>query len=120
MINLKLNVNGDIYAENGTFALVSNVDEVVQHLTTRLKMYLAEWFLDESSGVPYFQSIIQKPFDALETESVIKDQILNTNNVLEIIDFNLQFNNTTRALNINFSCTTTYGLIENQQLEFNI
>ena len=84
-------------------------NEVLQHVRTRLLTYQAEWFLDTSEGVPYLQRILIKPANLSATESVIKSEILQTPGVDSLSAFGLEFNKTTRTLNINFTARTTFG-----------
>jgi len=111
-ISRALNSNNDIFVLNGRFAVVSEGAETVQHLRTRLRFFLGEWFLDITEGVPYFQQILKKPFDIAKVETLLKSEILNTPNIKNLTRFESSFNGDTRKLTINFDAETTFGLIE--------
>ena len=109
MISRSLNNSNDLYLLNGRISTVQEGNEVLQHVRTRLLTYQAEWFLDTTAGVPYLQSILIKPANLSATESIIKSEILQTPGVDGLSSFGLEFNKTTRTLNINFTAQTTYG-----------
>ena len=109
MISRSLNSSNDLYLLNGRISTVQDGNEVLQHVRTRLLTYQAEWFLDTTAGVPYLQSILIKPANLSATESIIKSEILQTPGVDGLSSFGLEFNKTTRTLNINFTAQTTYG-----------
>ncbi len=109
MISRSLNSSNDLYLLNGRIAALQDGNEVLQHVRTRLLTYQAEWFLDTSVGVPYLQRILIKPANLSATESIIKSEILQTPGVDSLSAFGLEFNKTTRTLNINFTARTTFG-----------
>lgn len=109
MISRSLNSSNDLYLLNGRIATVQDGNEVLQHVRTRLLTYQAEWFLDTSAGLPYLQIILIKPANLSATESLIKSEILQTPGVDSLSAFGLEFNKTTRTLNITFTAQTTFG-----------
>ena len=109
MISRSLNSSNDLYLLNGRIATLQDGNEVLQHVRTRLLTYQAEWVLDTSAGVPYLQRILIKPANLSATESIIKSEILQTPGVDSLSAFGLEFNKTTRTLNINFTARTTFG-----------
>ena len=109
MISRSLNSSNDLYLLNGQIAVIQDGNEVLQNVRTRLLTYQAEWFLDTTAGVPYLQSILIKPANLSATESLIKSEILQTPGVEGLSSFGLEFNKTTRTLNINFTARTTFG-----------
>jgi len=107
-----LNGNNDIFIKDGSFATVSEGAHAVQHLRTRLRFFLGEWFLDLTVGVPYLQQILKKPFDMAKVEALIKSEILNTPDIEKLTRFESSFNGETRKLTINVDAETSYGLVE--------
>lgn len=91
---------GDIAIVNGDFALVTGVDETVQFLIQRLKLFLGEWFLDETLGLPYFDEVFVKNPDPIALDSIFKTYILKSPGVLELTAFSLDFDTPTRTLSI--------------------
>lgn len=107
--NLKL-VNGDIPLTTGS-------DAVRQHLLQRLKMFRGEWFLDLSDGVPYYQNILIKNPNPDTVDGVLKDRILNTPGVDELLEFELDYDPATRKLTLAFSVRVLDDVIDFESLE---
>jgi len=109
MIGRALNKCNDLFLENGRIGTIQAGDQVVQHVRTRLLTYLGEWFLDINAGLPYFQNIFTKPVNLTLTESVIKNEILQTPDVNKLVSFEFTFDRTKRILEIEFEAETTFG-----------
>lgn len=92
--------NGDIAIVNGDFALVTGVDATIQFLNQSLRLFLAEWFLDETAGVPYLDDIFGKNPDTVKIDSILKTQIMNCPGVIKLLVFTLQIDSATRKLTI--------------------
>lgn len=119
MISRALNANNDIFVENGSFRTVTDGAEVLQHVRSRLLFYRGEWFLNLSSGVPYFESIFVKPANLANVESILKSTILNTPGVEKLIAFSMNYDNNARALSVTFTAETVYGEINNEEVTIN-
>ena len=59
-MDLKLDNDHDLFVTNQDLTLTTLDNEVVQDLSIRLQFILNEWFLDNSVGVPYPQTIFEK------------------------------------------------------------
>ena len=112
--HVALDKSNNLVIENNTFRLVDDGAELVQRLRCRLLSYMGEWFLDVSSGIAYFQEIFTKPVDIANVESLIKEQILDTEGVTSITQFAMEFGagDKPRGLSILFSVKTIYGSFE--------
>ncbi len=82
--NLKL-TDGDITIENGNLAFVSEEEAMVQKINCALKLFLAEWFLDETIGVPYFEKVLGKGRSLGVIREVFRTQLLAIRGVLEVL-----------------------------------
>lgn len=114
MKSLKLDKNThDLVFENGELLIVEDTDgnpeQIVQNLRTRLLFFRGEWFLDTSVGLPYFTDIMVKSPNIPHIEAVIKLEILEVSGVLEITQFDLNFDIAARKMTINFAVSTMYG-----------
>ena len=116
MEHIALDSENQLMFENGTFRIVADGAELLQNLRCRLLSYEGEYFLDRTSGVPYFQQIFKKPLDLSNAESILKQVILETDGVESIIKFAVSFNSSIRKLAIEFSIETIYGPIEGETL----
>ncbi len=121
MIGRALDSNNDLIVEKGNFKLVEDGAEVVQHVRTRLLEYLGEWFLDISSGTPYFEKIFIKPANLANVESILKIRILQTDGVLKLNEFAMDFESVNeRELKVSFSAETIFGEINVERVTINV
>lgn len=108
MINLALGSDGDIYTENYRLARVSGNDQIAQRISTRLKLLLGEWFLDNAMGVPWFEQILIKNPRRAIVAGVIKRTILDTPGVQELTSFDV-VEGDERKIMVQFAVTTSGG-----------
>jgi hypothetical protein len=100
------------FDENGDYAInefIVDADATVQAVETRLKLFKGEWFLNLSSGVPWYQRVFIKPAKTTEVESAIRETIIQTEGVKELLQFDLVFDSQTRKASVSFSANTIYG-----------
>jgi len=57
MSSFLLDQNGDLDISGNHLTLTDGIEAIRQHLKVKFQIFLGEWFLDESVGVPYFQQI---------------------------------------------------------------
>jgi hypothetical protein len=125
MISRELNSGNDIFFLQGRSAFVADSIEIAQHIATRLKFFLTEWFLDETSGTAWYQVIFVKPADLLQIETVLKERILQTPGVTDLIDFKMSYNQFDtssapgRSLAVNFTYTDQYGTLNQNEVVIN-
>lgn len=91
-------------------------EATAQKCETRLLMFLAEWFLDTSAGLPWTTTFVNSAGNLAFVEATIKACILETDGVDEIITFSMSFNSETRVLSVTATITTIYGTTENIQV----
>ena len=102
--------NYDIaFDSTGQITFVTEKSYVAQRVTTRLQLFLGEWFLDTSQGVDWWGSILTKPFNPIIAEGLIKATILNTPDVTDLLTFEATFSSDIRTYDINCSIDTIYG-----------
>ena len=80
-------------------------------------MFLGEWFLDKSQGVPYYQHVFVKNFDPVIIDSIFKRVILTTPGILELLTFDIEFDETKRSMSLNFDARSTAGVISYRNYE---
>lgn len=106
-----------------TGRIVTGQDEIVQRVTTRLWRHLGEWFCNTSAGMPWYSGsskIISgqlSPTEAIlgskdraEAGTIIRNEIAETTGVLDIVNFEANFDNNTREFAVSAEITTEYGL----------
>jgi hypothetical protein len=120
MIGRALNSSNDLIIENGSFKLVSDAAEVIQHVRTRLLFYMAEWFLDTNAGVPWLQQIFIRPTNLGNIESILKQTILQTPGILLLSEFEMDYiGGNDRLLHVIFSAETEFGQINREEVTVN-
>jgi hypothetical protein len=91
--------------------LIDSPEAVAQAVFTRLRLWVGEWFLDTNEGTPYEQSMLGK--GKLETiEPAMRERILGTQGVTEIIEFDLTWEPSARKVIITATINTLYGETE--------
>ena len=109
-----LNDNHDMFVDlaSNEVARVAGLEQVRQSIKTRLQFFLAEWFLNETVGVPWFQQIYKEPLNIPLSEATIKKEILETPGVLELLNLRLAFDTTNRLSKIEgYTARAESGLI---------
>lgn len=92
--------NGDLAIVDGDLALVTGVDATVQFLVQSLRLFLSEWFLDETAGFPYYDEVFVKNPNPAALDSLFKTYIIDLPGVEQLLDFSLNFDVSTRQLTI--------------------
>lgn len=109
MIYRKLDENGDYTFGGNAQSFYRNVPETVaQSVVTRLKLWENEWFLDIAEGMPYIGSILGK-YTIQDADAIIKDKILSTEGVVEILEYSSSFNPDLRKFSVSVTISTIYG-----------
>jgi hypothetical protein len=110
MTDVALDNTGDIDVSLGEVRLTSGQQSIEQHLKSRLKTFLGEWFLDERVGVPYYEKVFDRKHPDIQIiKSVFTREILKTPGVSEITDISLQIDTGTRELLVGVSVKSKEG-----------
>lgn len=112
MTAVKLDDTGDIELDNGNLVLTTNDsdDEIIQRLRGRLQLFLGEWFLNTSIGIPYLQLVYRKGVDPEIISNYFKDEILATDGIQGITRFDpIEYDPRARRMTITFSVVTDNG-----------
>lgn len=81
---------------------------VAQAIGTRLRLWQGEWFLDNTSGTPYLQSILGMGTTG-KYDSAIREVILGTEGVQQILSYTSNLERVTRTLTVTATVITVYG-----------
>lgn len=104
----RLNTSHDMIFGLGPAGFLTDKSAVVQKVQTRLLLFSGEWFLDIGAGVPYVTNFARKPENSLLIESVLKQRILDTAGVTELIDFDMNFDHISRLGTVSGTVDTLY------------
>jgi len=102
-----LTATGDstIFSGNTMF-LVNSPAAVAQAISTRLKLWQGQWFLDTTLGMPWMQQVIGKHTQSVR-DAAIQNTILGTPGVNQIVSYSSTLNG--RALSVVCVVDTIYG-----------
>ncbi len=81
-----------------------------QAVLTRLQLWLGEWFLDQTDGMPFQQAVLGKHTQA-SIEPALRARILETPGVLSIDSFELLPDRETRHMTLLATVNTLYGTV---------
>jgi hypothetical protein len=101
-----LDENGDWLFGRSKADYLNNRNAVRQNLETRLMEYKNDWFNDEDKGIDYDFYLTNKQTQK-ELENAIRNTILTTEDVADIISFDTELNN--RELSIRVRIQTIYS-----------
>ena len=114
-IDLKLDTSThDLEISGGDFVLVEEDAEVAQHIKIRLLFWQSEWILDYTLGVPYIDGIYSTSKSQEFKDQVIKDAILGTQHVKEILDYSFGVDRASHGAQITFVATSAFGDIRSE------
>ncbi len=102
---------------------VTGQDEILQRLQIRLYRELGSWFLNTSAGLPWYdgasdleQGVLTRENGMLGSRNfarvalLIRNEIMNTEGVLRIVEFKHAFDSATREFRIQTIIATQYGI----------
>lgn len=113
MKDLRLDIERhDLEVTNYDLSFVSEIDRVRQQLRIRLWFFYAEWFLDTTYGVKYYELILIKNPNLGTVASALKATILDTPDVVNLLEYAQSFDTVLRKLTVNFTVDTSFGLLE--------
>ena len=103
---------GGLSIVDGDLVLLDGLDAIAQDVSTRLKMFLGEWFLDTRMGVPYFQRILVKNPSMPDVIAILTKVVAATPGVLSITKgLTYALNGSDRSLTVAFNANTTSGTL---------
>lgn len=121
MIDIALDpITNDLVFEEFDFDLLDDTRQIMQNLAIRLRFFLGEWFLDITQGLPYYQVFFTKAPNLIQIESILKNEILTTRGILELISFSAEFNSKKRIFSVKFSARSISGEELQKELELQV
>lgn len=90
--------------------LVSGADAVAQRIRGRVRLWLGEWFLDTSVGVPYLTMLGRKGGERY-VEATLRRVIASSPGVAALESFTLTFDAPSRSASIAFRARATDGAV---------
>lgn len=109
----KLDENGDIVTSGVIWSY--DREAIAQTVSTRLKLFLGEYFRNINEGVPWLQKedgtegILGKGYSLSKVENILRQRILQTEGVLKLLSFKMDYDPNRRKLFVNCMIFTKYG-----------
>jgi hypothetical protein len=98
-------------SDTGDLMLVDGAERTAQQIKVTLLAFLGEWFLDESFGVPYLESVLVKAPDRAQLEAIFRARIADVPGVRRVQRLELLIDREHRTLAVDFDANTDAGLI---------
>lgn len=84
-------VAGDLYIDpTGQLVLTTGSDAVRQHVRSRLRFFLGEWFLDARQGFPYYRDVFRKNPNRQAVISALRRTVRETPGIAEVDELTLE------------------------------
>jgi len=114
VIDLKLDSDDwtSVIIETQDLGVVNGIDAIEQHLKQRLQFFRGEYGYDLTRGIPYHDEFFKKRPNPVVIDSILKNVILTTPGITELLKFELEIENSTRELNIIFKANTDDGILD--------
>lgn len=113
MLTIAVNESNDIYVDaRGNLAMASDLEALRQKIKQRLKLFLSEWFLDTTRGVPYFQNILGEDINQSLAAQILTTEILKEPDVITVENVSFGLNDFTRNFTYAANVQTTFGALE--------
>ena len=110
-MNIQL-LDDDIAFVDNKLNMVSGIDEMVQKIDNCLNSYEGDWFYDLTLGVPYLQKIFIKGVSDAEVEAIFTSYIARIKGVVNILQFDIDLDKSTRVLKLTTKIQTTDGILD--------
>lgn len=101
----------DLLIDPTTLDLIwaTGVDYIVQKIKVRLLLIRAEWYLDQTLGLPWFTDILTKNPNMAYVDALIKTQIATTPGVVGLISYSSELDAATRVMSVTFEARIDTG-----------
>jgi len=112
MSDIALNYSGqtgDLDLTSHQLNLIAGEAAIEQQVRLRCRFFLAEWFLDEREGIPYFRSILIKAPDLDLVGSLFRTAVRTTPGISAVNSMELTIDAPTRTLTVQFTATMDTG-----------
>ena len=99
---------GRVFGGGQSSLYINNAEGVAQLVSTRLGLWVGDWFLALGDGTPYATRILGKYTEATR-DLAIKARILGTTGVTEIVSYSMSLDRFSRKLTGSVTISTAYG-----------
>lgn len=110
--DLLLDSSHDVETEDYDLRLVAGVDELVQRLLVRLRLFFGDWYLDDEAGVQYYSSILVNNPSSRVIEAALRQEIMAEDDVEALKSFELEIDRASRELSMSFEAVSSVGVVD--------
>lgn len=111
-MDILLDHDGDIYiSQDGDICLE---DSTRQKIMIRLRWLEREWRWNRDEGLPYFESLLIKNPDVDVFESAVREKIFEVDEVTDVKEVTIAFDNRTRQARLLFVAVTDLETIKGE------
>jgi len=107
--------DGDLDTTGGQLHFALGSIGVRQLLDISISTFLGEWFNNLEQGVPYFQELLGHKFRQVRALSIFRDATLTSLAVTGIDKLTVNFNTSTRKLDVDIVAITELGKVNFQR-----
>lgn len=107
----RLNLDGDYTFGGGSQNYVSGKEAVQQSIRTRLLLWKLEWWENLQGGLPMREEILNSR-DTTHADDIIRERVLDTPHVNNILFFESIFDPNTRIYTVNMVVNTDFGEVD--------
>ena len=100
--------------------VVEGYETITQYIRQRLQTFLGEWFLNLSTGVPWFQQILGKVQYLSTVETILKATIADSPGVKEVTSFSIGESDQERTIRVDFTALLEDGESTSDSVELSI
>lgn len=111
-IDLRLDDDDDLFVGPRGFEIVTGAEGVGQLCKIALRLFLAEWFLDQSKGMPWFQEILAHKFSRDVASARAAEVLIAVPGVDAVLSVSASFDNQARKAHIDATVSTSFGIVD--------
>jgi len=112
MLDIMLDKDGDIMiSSTGDISLTESVRQAI---LIRLRWIFAEWRLGPEYGFPWFEEVFVKNPDTDRIKQIIREKIMQVNNVKDADISDVVFDRAKRAASIRYTCKVGEEIFEDE------
>lgn len=101
---------GTLLLTNGDLTLLDGIEAISQEVTSRLRFFLGEWFLNTDAGIPFFEKILVKNPSLPVIGLLLRKAVLTTPGIKSLTqDMTFTYTAATRHMAVAFRADTVSG-----------
>src|SRR5678809_121182 len=107
-IDLELGADGDLLVDSDAH-FTQGLPAISQGIRIRTLLFRGEWFLDLDAGVPYYQDLLGRRFDAVKARAAFRPALRLAPGVKRVESLEATINIATRQLDVSWRVSTEFG-----------